>query len=95
MCLSAEVSFAASVFLVGGGAFAVWKATQINLRYLPVALMPLFAGLQQFMEGNVWLGVNGGDPFTVLWGGDGVYLFHMVHVADMDSSLGLCVGAPG
>ena len=75
MCLSAEVSFAASVFLVGGGIFATWKATQINMRYLPVALMPLFAGIQQFMEGNVWIGMNGGDPFTVLWGAMGFIFF--------------------
>ena len=75
MCLSAEVSFAASVFLVGGGAFASWKATQINIRYLPVALMPLFAGLQQFMEGYVWVGVNTGDPFTTLWSALGFIFF--------------------
>ncbi|WP_206455824.1 DUF6629 family protein [Aurantimonas marina] len=75
MCLSAPVSFAASVFLVGGGAFASWKAVQINTRYLPVALMPLFAGFQQFMEGNVWWGVNTGDSFTVLWGAMGFIFF--------------------
>jgi hypothetical protein len=55
MCLSADVSFAASVFLIGGGVFATWKTTQINMRYPPVALMPLFAGIQQFMEGHVWV----------------------------------------
>ncbi len=75
MCLSAPVSFAASIFLVGGGTFATWKAWQINKRYLPVALMPAFAGMQQFMEGNVWLGVNSGDPFTVLWGAMGFIFF--------------------
>ncbi|MHB1249402.1 MAG: DUF6629 family protein [Polaromonas sp.] len=75
MCLSASVSFAASVFLLGGGAFATAKAWTINKRYLPVALMPVFAGTQQFMEGNVWLGVNNGDPFTVLWGAMGFLFF--------------------
>ena len=75
MCLSQTVSFAASVFLVGGGVFATYKATKINKRYIPAALMPLFAGLQQFMEGNVWLGVNTGDPFTVLWGALGFIFF--------------------
>ncbi|MFV2034972.1 MAG: DUF6629 family protein [Halocynthiibacter sp.] len=75
MCLSAPVSFAASVFLVGGGVFATYKAWHINKRYLPVALMPLFAGIQQFMEGNVWLGVNSGDPFTVLLGAMGFIFF--------------------
>lgn len=53
MCLSAEVSFAASIFLVGGGAAISITAWRRNRRYLPIALMPLFAGLHQFMEGNV------------------------------------------
>ena len=75
MCLSAEVSFAASVLLVGGGTLISIKAWQRNWRYLPVGLMPLFAGLQQFMEGNVWLGMNGSDPFTVLWGAMGFIFF--------------------
>jgi len=75
MCLSAPVSFAASGFLVAGGLFATTKAFRINKRYLPVALMPLFAGLQQFMEGNVWVGMNSSDPFTVLWGALGFIFF--------------------
>ncbi|NOX41014.1 MAG: hypothetical protein GXP05_11000 [Alphaproteobacteria bacterium] len=75
MCLSQTVSFAASGFLVVGGVFAITKATQINKRYLPVAFMPLFAGIQQFMEGNVWLGVNTGDPATTLWGAMGFIFF--------------------
>lgn len=66
MCLSAQVSFAASVFLVGGGAAISIVAFQRNKRYLPLALMPLFAGLQQFTEGFVWVGMNGNDPLTVL-----------------------------
>jgi len=75
MCLSASVSFGASTFLVTGGAFASWKAWNINKRYLPIALMPLFAGLQQFFEGNVWVGMNSGDPVTVLWGASGFIFF--------------------
>ena len=66
MCLSQTVSFAASGFLLVGGAFAAAKALSINKRYLPLSLMPLLAGLQQFTEGGVWWGVNNGDPFTVL-----------------------------
>lgn len=73
MCLSASVSFAASSFLVAGGAFASRKAWKINARYLPVALMPLFAGAQQFLEGNVWVGMNTGDSFMVLWGALGFF----------------------
>lgn len=75
MCLSQNVSFAASGFLVVGGVFATTKAWQINRRYLPVALMPLFAGLQQFTEGHVWSGVNNSDPFMVLWGAMGFIFF--------------------
>jgi len=75
MCLSASVSFTASGFLVFGGAFASWKAWNVNKRYLPIASMPLFAGIQQFMEGNVWVGMNTGDPVAVLWGALGFIFF--------------------
>ncbi len=75
MCLSAEVSFAASLMLVGGGSLITAKAWHKNWRYLPIGLMPLFAGVQQFMEGNVWLGINGGDHFTMLWGAMGFIFF--------------------
>lgn len=75
MCMSAGVSFAASVFLVAGGAAISTTAWQRNLRYLPLALMPLFAGLQQFMEGNVWMGMTGDDAFTVQWGAMGFMFF--------------------
>lgn len=75
MCLSQSVSFAASGFLMVGGTFAVTKAWSINRRYLPVALMPVFAGIQQFMEGNVWWGVNSADPVTTLLGALGFIFF--------------------
>lgn len=75
MCLSAEVSFTASVLLTGGGIAIVAKAFQRNLRYLPLGLMPLFAGIQQFMEGNVWVGINSGDPFQMTWGAMGFIFF--------------------
>ena len=75
MCLSQTVSFTASAFLVVGGGHAVTRARAINPRYLPVALMPVFAGLQQFMEGNVWWGVNTGDPGATLLGALGFIFF--------------------
>ncbi|WP_198133621.1 DUF6629 family protein [Roseovarius sp. TM1035] len=73
--MSAQVSFAASVFLVGGGTAISIVAWRRNKRYLPLALMPLFAGLQQFTEGFVWVGMNGNDPLTVLWGAMGFIFF--------------------
>jgi len=66
MCFSETVSFAASGFLLIGGGYATYKAQSINKRYLPIALMPVFAGLQQFTEGFVWSGMTAGDPVTVL-----------------------------
>ena len=67
MCLSAQVSFAASVFLVVGGTAITVVAARRNWRYVPMALMPLFAGLQQFMEGNVWLGMTPEMPVPKAW----------------------------
>ena len=66
MCLSETVSFAASGFLLAGGGYATHKAWKTNKKYLPVALMPIFAGLQQCSEGVVWTGMSSGDPLTVL-----------------------------
>ena len=94
MCLSQSVSFAASGFLLVGGAFAVTKAWQINRRYLPVALMPVFAGLQQFMEGNVWLGVNAGDPVATLLGALGFIFFTLAASFVFGAALGWLITKP-
>lgn len=75
MCLSAGVSFAASVLLTGGGAAIVIKAMRQNWRYMPLGLMPLFAGIQQFMEGNVWIGINSGHQGMMMWGAMGFIFF--------------------
>ena len=75
MCLSAGVSFTASVFLGVGGVAITRTAWQRNLRYLPLALMPLFAGIQQFSEGYVWLGMTGDNPVSVFFGAMGFMFF--------------------
>jgi hypothetical protein len=67
MCFSEPVSFAVGSALMVGGVFAGWKAFKINKRYFPVSQMPTLAGLQQFMEGHVWMGVNNSDPFMTWW----------------------------
>ncbi len=66
MCLSETVSFAASGLLLVGGAYACRRAWTTNRKYLPVAMMPVFAGIQQLTEGFVWSGMNTGDPFLTL-----------------------------
>ena len=75
MCLSATVSFTASALLTTGGVGIIAKAVRSNWRYLPIGLMPLFAGIQQFSEGFVWVGINAGDHATMVWGAMGFIFF--------------------
>ncbi len=76
-CPRASVSRPALFFLpVTGGGYAVARAWSINRGYLPVARMPVFAGFQQFAEGNVWWGMNTGDPGTTLAGALVFIFFH-------------------
>src|SRR6266568_2989015 len=75
MCFCEPVSFAAGGVLIVGGAFAGWKALKINKRYFPVSQMPTLAGLQQFMEGHVWMGVNNSDPSMIWWAAMGFIFF--------------------
>ncbi len=65
MCFSESVSIIAGSGLLVGGAYAGVKAWTVNKRYLPVSLMPVFAGLQQLSEGFVWSGMTGGDSQLV------------------------------
>ncbi len=61
MCFSAAASFAAAVPLLGGGAYCVFKSIKGDRRYFAMALMPLIIGIQQCLEGAVWIGVGNGD----------------------------------
>ena len=75
MCFSEPVSFVVGGMLITGGAYAAWKAYKINMRYFPVALMPVLAGVQQMMEGHVWMGLNDGAPNMVWWSAMGFIFF--------------------
>lgn len=75
MCFSESVSFGVGSGLIAAGAFASWKALKINKRYLPIAIMPVLAGLQQFTEGHVWMGLTDGSPSMVWWAAMGFILF--------------------
>ncbi len=66
MCFSATVSFVTGAGLLVGGVYASRKALAINKKYLPVAMMPIFAGLQQISEGMVWIGMTTDQPQLVL-----------------------------
>lgn len=55
MCFSTQASFVAAAVLIPTGGLCVYHAINNNKNYLPLAIIPLFFGIQQFMEGQVWL----------------------------------------
>ena len=62
MCFSATASFASTGLLVPLGITALWRSCRNGRTDLwPLALMPLGFGLQQALEGLVWLGLNQGS----------------------------------
>ena len=56
MCFSAEASYTAAALLLPAGAIGVQRAYRTDRRYLPLAALPIFFGLQQLFEGLVWTG---------------------------------------
>ena len=60
MCFSATASFVAGTVLVAMGALAAWRCS--HRRELPYALIPFLFGLQQWLEGALWLTLEGPAP---------------------------------
>lgn len=76
MCFSAAASFSSAAILVPLGITAVarsWRDHRSEL--LPLALIPVGFGLQQGLEGLVWLGLNHGPAAPLLKGAALAYLF--------------------
>lgn len=62
MCFSASASFAASAVLVPSGGWCVLSVIrQRRFRYIPLAVIPVIFGVQQFLEGMVWKGISAGN----------------------------------
>jgi hypothetical protein len=55
MCFSATASFAAATVLMPVAAYTIGTALKTDKRYLGFAVFPLFFGIQQFLEGGIWL----------------------------------------
>lgn len=62
MCFSPEASFAAAAALLPAGGYCIASAWLKQPRLLPLAIVPLVFGVQQFCEGFVWRGLERGDP---------------------------------
>jgi hypothetical protein len=58
MCFSATASFAAGAVLMPVAAYTISTALKMDKRYLGFAVFPLFFGLQQFLEGGIWIGLD-------------------------------------
>ncbi len=65
MCLSAEVSLGAAAVLIPAGAVAARSALQRDRRYLMIATLPFLFGLQQLVEGLVWIEGRAGNAHHV------------------------------
>lgn len=59
MCFSASVSLAAAALLIPTGLHTLRLAWQNDRRLLGLAAFPLFFGLQQLIEGVLWLNLGG------------------------------------
>jgi len=71
MCFSASASFTASAVLMPLGLYSTHLArTNKQPNYVPLALVPFFFGVQQFIEGLEWTALDQGrtEPLTTLAG---------------------------
>jgi hypothetical protein len=58
MCFSATASFTAATVLMPVAAYTIGTALKADKRYLGFAVFPLFFGIQQFLEGGLWLEIG-------------------------------------
>ena len=66
MCFSASASFTAGAFLIPIGAYCIYSALTLKrYHYILFAFVPLFFGIQQLIEGVVWLSLAADSPHWV------------------------------
>ena len=65
MCFSATASFSAAAVLLPAGAASMYRAHKVDRRYFAICTLPLLFGVQQFMEGGVWIAGGRGDSDLV------------------------------
>ena len=65
MCFSATASFITGSILVPTGLYALGHAYRGNPRYLALASFPLLFGIQQVIEGGLWLAMDGSISISI------------------------------
>lgn len=62
MCFSATASFTAAAVLMPVAAYTIDTALKTDRRYLGFAIFPLFFGIQQVLEGGLWMKIEQAEP---------------------------------
>lgn len=62
MCFSATASFTAAAVLMPVAAYTIGTALKTDRRYLGFAIFPLFFGIQQVLEGGLWMKIGQVEP---------------------------------
>jgi len=75
MCFSATASFTVSAALVPLGLYTIARVRRVNPAWLGFAAFPLAFGVQQALEGVVWLGLEGGNDAAVCIASRGFLFF--------------------
>jgi hypothetical protein len=65
MCFCTQGSFGVGAILVATGSYTIRKAAEKNRNYIPFAFIPVIFGIQQIIEGFVWIGLLHGIPLLV------------------------------
>lgn len=65
MCFSAAASFSSAVLLIPAGLYCAKKAMGLSKPYWVIGLLPLLFGIQQILEGLVWLALASHDPQAI------------------------------
>lgn len=58
MCFSATASFTTAALLLPVAAYTISTALKTDRRYLGFAIFPLFFGIQQILEGSLWIEIG-------------------------------------
>ncbi len=61
MCFSANASFTSAAILIPAGVYCLRVSNRIDKRYWAFAILPLMLGLQQLLEGGVWVALLQGE----------------------------------
>jgi hypothetical protein len=78
LCFSAQASFGVGSLLLPAGAYCIYTAARKNRAFLPLSLIPLLFGAQQFCEGFVWIGLDEPEAPDVRMGSLGFLFFGLL-----------------